>query len=494
MFDHRQKRRPGIQSGWRNFAASRHVGHGGARVGGRRAGQAAGGRQGDGLRRADRRRTRAPATRPARGTPSLSAPGASRRCPARPRGTGGCRPRSPSRRRRGPGPARGRRRARRRRPPGRGPSARAARSSARRRGRRSGATRSASSCSTTVASTAASLPKPLTVGRPPCEHGGHRGLVELHDDRGAGYPGADGGDVGGEPFGEGLRQVAAGAGVDDRPVATGALETGGQRPWPGGLHLERSGVAPGDLVEGVEVALAGTRGPPLVHPGRGTSRQPAGVRSTARSTSRAALRPIRSAPAPRPGSSGRCAKSGSSPRRAAAPRRVGAGQGPDAGGRPPRDGDRPRVVVLSVAEATTATLAAAAVARGSRSACRGWPAAGSPRVRLEVATAVSTSTGPVTGFVPFLKAVKLSPPVIRNEFAATRYGVVGSIGGAVQRDRRVGDAVAVRPGQVVGVGEAGVRAQDQLGAARPGGGRGPVPSGSPGTAARGRRRCRRRSG
>ena len=48
-------------------------------------------------------------------------------------------------------------------------------------------------------------------------------------------------------------------------------------------------------------------------PGRSARRQPRGVTSTAMSTSSAAVRPVRSAPGPRSGSSGRCGKSGSSP-------------------------------------------------------------------------------------------------------------------------------------------------------------------------------------
>ena len=48
-------------------------------------------------------------------------------------------------------------------------------------------------------------------------------------------------------------------------------------------------------------------------PGCSASRQPRGVTSTGISTSSAAVRPVRSAPGPRSGSSGRCGKSGSSP-------------------------------------------------------------------------------------------------------------------------------------------------------------------------------------
>ena len=92
------------------------------------------------------------------------------------------------------------------------------------------------------------------MGRPPWRTAGTRRLVELDDDLGAGHPGGDGGDVRGEPLGEGLREVAAGAGVDDRAVAPGALEPGRERPRPGGLHLERAGPAVGDVVERVEVA------------------------------------------------------------------------------------------------------------------------------------------------------------------------------------------------------------------------------------------------
>ena len=48
-------------------------------------------------------------------------------------------------------------------------------------------------------------------------------------------------------------------------------------------------------------------------PGRSTSRQPDGCRSTGRSTRNAVPRPIMSAPTPRAGNSGTCGRSGSSP-------------------------------------------------------------------------------------------------------------------------------------------------------------------------------------
>ena len=114
--------------------------------------------------------------------------------------------------------------------------------------------RSASSCSTTVGLDGGQLAEAAHGGQPALQDGGHGRLVELDDDLGARHPRGDGGDVGGDPLGEGLGEVAAGAGVDDGAVTAGALEAGGQRPRAGDLHLERAGPVRGDVVEGVEVA------------------------------------------------------------------------------------------------------------------------------------------------------------------------------------------------------------------------------------------------
>ena len=113
----------------------------------------------------------------------------------------------------------------------------------------------ASSCSTTDASTAGNFPKPLTVGSPPFEDSGHRRLVELHDDLRPGHPGGHGRHMGREPLGERLREVPARPGVYDGAVAAGPLESGGQRPRPGRLHLEGPRVVIGDVGQRVEVSL-----------------------------------------------------------------------------------------------------------------------------------------------------------------------------------------------------------------------------------------------
>ena len=174
--------------------------------------------------------------------------------------------------------ARGRRRARRPRPRGTGPSARAARSSAPRPGRRSGAT----SVGELLLDHGRLDRRPACRSRSPSagRPAGPRAPTARRAGRRRAAPGtraATAATCAAMPLGEGLRQVAARAGVDDGPVAAGALQPGGQRPRPGGLHLERAGVAAGDVVEGVEVALAGTpRARRWSTPGRGTSRQPAG--------------------------------------------------------------------------------------------------------------------------------------------------------------------------------------------------------------------------
>ena len=93
------------------------------------------------------------------------------------------------------------------------------------------------------------------------------------------------------------------------------LEARGQRPRPGRLHLERSGVSVRRLGQRVQVALQQVAGAAQVPPGGAT--RPATGRRRARPAGRPASpapRPIKSAPGPRAGSSGRCGRSGSSPR------------------------------------------------------------------------------------------------------------------------------------------------------------------------------------
>ena len=129
------------------------------------------------------------------------------------------------------------------------------------------------------------------------EDRGHRRLVELHDERGARAAGRRRRRRGRRPP---RRATAPGRGGRRRPPTARsprrALEPGGQRPRPGGLHLERAGVAAATSWRASRSRCRNSRARRWSMPGRGTSRHPAGVRSTARSTSSAALRPIRSAP------------------------------------------------------------------------------------------------------------------------------------------------------------------------------------------------------
>ena len=207
--------------------------------------------------------------------------------------------------------------------------------------------RSASSSSTTVASMAASLPKPLDGGQPALQDGGHGRFVELDDDLGSRHPRGHGAEVGVDPLGEGLREVAAGAGVDDGAVAPGALEAGGQRPGTRDLHLERAGPARRQVVEGVEVAGQELVRPPQVD-ARPRDESPAGrgeVDGEVDEERRAAPDHVRARPAV--GQLGEVGEVGQLPDdEAHRLGRVGAGEGPDARGRPPGDGDRPRVGVL----------------------------------------------------------------------------------------------------------------------------------------------------
>src|SRR4051812_46758399 len=145
---------------------------------------------------------------------------------------------------------------------------------------------------------------------------------------------------------------------------------------------------------------------------------------------------MRSAPAPRPGSSGRCGRSGSSPvtRRNAStgsvpgsdptpeagPHWVGAGLGSSV---PPSS--LPGAVLSSgpsVGEATAKTVARRRGSLLDGQTGLAWSAGGglTGECSLKYATAVSTSTGPVTGLVPVVNAVKASPPATRKEFATTR--------------------------------------------------------------------------
>jgi hypothetical protein len=98
------------------------------------------------------------------------------------------------------------------------------------------------------------------------QDGGQGRLVELDDQMSSRDARGDLGCMSGEALGQGLREVPAGAGVDDRTVAAAALEARGQGPGPGRLHLERAGVVAGDIGERIEVAGEELPGPALVDP------------------------------------------------------------------------------------------------------------------------------------------------------------------------------------------------------------------------------------
>ena len=145
------------------------------------------------------------------------------------------------------------------------------------------------------------------------QHGGQRRLVELHHDLGTGHEPPHLGDVTPPPRarrrGRGRhrrrrRRARAGAGGGRRRGSTA------RSPAP-----ERPGVAVGELGRRRGPGAARPCARERSRPGRSTSRQPTGCRSTGMSTSSAAARPIMSAPGPRAGSSGRYGTcgSGSSP-------------------------------------------------------------------------------------------------------------------------------------------------------------------------------------
>ena len=201
--------------------------------------------------------------------------------------------------------------------------------------------RSVSSCSTTDASIAASFPKPLTVGRPPWRTAGHGGLVELHHQRRAGEAGGDRRDVCGDALGEGLREIPPRPRIHHGPVAAGPFEPGGQRPRAGRLHLERTRVPRGDVVQRVEVALQELSRAPLVHTGS-RHQAPAGrgeVHGEVDQQRRTAADQIRARAAAR--QLGQVGELRQLPdHQPHGLLGIGPGKGPDAGGGPPHDGDR----------------------------------------------------------------------------------------------------------------------------------------------------------
>ena len=80
------------------------------------------------------------------------------------------------------------------------------------------------------------------------------GLVDLHEDLGDRRQSATYvGQVDPHAFGQGLREVAAGAEVAQYAVAARLLHGGGQRPRSGDLELEPAGEPLGVLLQGVQV-------------------------------------------------------------------------------------------------------------------------------------------------------------------------------------------------------------------------------------------------
>jgi hypothetical protein len=103
----------------------------------------------------------------------------------------------------------------------------------------------------------------------PAEHAGQRRLIDLdhqpiHTRQAAAYVP----NVVAQALGERLGELAAGTVVGQDPVAAGSLDRGGQRPWPGDLHLESADVTFGRLLERVEVLREQAARPPLIDPGR----------------------------------------------------------------------------------------------------------------------------------------------------------------------------------------------------------------------------------
>ena len=147
------------------------------------------------------------------------------------------------------------------------------------------------------------------------QHRGQRGLVELQQHRRAGHSLPDLGNVRRHALGQRLRpgrprrpgRPAPGSGCGTarswRPASTARTPESSARCRS---HWRPAPARPG------RAAAARWRAASRVLAGP-AKRQPRVVVSTARPVSSAAVRPVRSAPGPRPGSSGRCGKPGSSP-------------------------------------------------------------------------------------------------------------------------------------------------------------------------------------
>jgi hypothetical protein len=98
-------------------------------------------------------------------------------------------------------------------------------------------------------------------------------LVDLHEDLSARHPTTDLGHVRAHPLGERLGDVPRGAAVTEGRSAARQLERRGERPRPRHLHLERTRVAEGSDLEGVEIPLQQIRRGLLVVAGPGAARK-----------------------------------------------------------------------------------------------------------------------------------------------------------------------------------------------------------------------------
>ena len=166
-------------------------------------------------------------------------------------------------------------------------------------------------------STAPTRLSPLAVGHRASQNGWEGGLVQLQQQpwrRGAGrgsprraWPRPRPARRSGRPPRRGRPAPGSGCGsAPARPPASTGPQT---------CTLNGPGPVRGRLLHRVQVGgqQVGGRGADPGPAGRPASSR-AAVVSTGRSTSSAAVRPVMSAPDPRPGSSGRCGRSGSSPR------------------------------------------------------------------------------------------------------------------------------------------------------------------------------------
>ncbi len=144
-----------------------------------------------------------------------------------------------------------------------------------------------------------SLPNPVVVGSPPCSTAGREGSSTWTTTV-ARQPGGHGVGVRPQPLGEGLGEVGRAPGSTTARSPRLRSSEAASVHGPAADTLNGPVQSPATSCSASRSRSRNSCARRRSWPGRGTRRHPAGVRSTATSTSRPAVRPTMSAPAPRP--------------------------------------------------------------------------------------------------------------------------------------------------------------------------------------------------